>query len=227
MKTSRNFSGMCWKIGMLSLVTMFIFSGCATKKYVGEQVTPVADRVTAIETKVGQADGKFTELGNRVTADEGKITSLESGLAKTDAKAERALASLSGLKVERKLVLATDKKDGANFGINSSDLSDKTKQDIDAFLGTFTSGPGVILLVAGYTDNSGSEDFNYDLGLSRAEAVKRYLVTQKNIDPIQVVMVSYGEGSPIADNKTKEGRAQNRRVEISVYREVISTNVSK
>jgi len=222
MKRTRIFNVLSWTTGMLVLVTVLIFSGCATKKYVGEQIQPVSDRVTQAESRIGTTEGQIKQLDSKITADEGKISNLEGSIAKTDAKAEKALASLNNLKVERKITLSTDKKDGANFGLNSSDLSDKTKQEIDAFLNSFQGGQGVTYLVAGYTDNSGSEKYNYELGLNRAEAVKGYLIIEKKVDPLQVIAVSYGEASPIADNKTRDGRAQNRRVEISVYREVIN-----
>ena len=77
-------------------------------------------------------------------------------------------------------------------------------------------------MVAGHTDSTGDEDYNYELGKERAEAVARYLITQKVVDPTRVAVVSYGEGSPIADNSTLEGRKKNRRVEILVYEESIT-----
>jgi len=224
MKGSRIFKMLC-VTGMFALVTVFVFSGCATKEYVGQQIQPVADRVTAAEGKITANEGQIKQLESKIAADEAKISSVEGSIAKTDAKAEKALASLNNLKVERKIVLASDKKDGAIFKLNSSELSDKTKQDIDAFVGDLANDQNVTILVAGYTDNSGSEDYNYALAQKRAEAVTRYLVTAKNINPTRIVTASYGEGNPIADNKTKDGREQNRRVEISVYRE--SINVTK
>ena len=74
-------------------------------------------------------------------------------------------------------------------------------------------------MVAGHTDNAGAEDSNYDLGKRRADAVSRYLITKKSIDPLRVVSVSYGENAPAADNSSPQGRAKNRRVEILIYRD--------
>lgn len=224
MKGSKIYKMLC-VTSMLALVTVFVLSGCATKKYVGQQIQPVADRVTTAEGKIAANETQVKQLDSKITADEAKISNLEGSIAKTDAKAEKALAgiaSLNNMKVERKIVLATDKKDGALFKLGSSELSDKAKQEIDAFIGSAASDPTTVILVAGYTDNSGSEDYNYALAQKRAEAVTRYLVTGKNINPTQIVTASYGEANPIADNKTRDGRAQNRRVEISVYRESIN-----
>ena len=66
----------------------------------------------------------------------------------------------------------------------------------------------------------------YELGKRRADAVSRYLVTQKKMDPLRVVTVSYGENSPVTDNNSRDGRAKNRRVEILVYREAINSNTA-
>jgi len=226
-------------MGILAMVTIFLLSGCATKRYVGEQITPVADRVSKTETRLGQAEtklgqnetrlgqteGQIGQLDKRLVTDEGKIGAVEGNLGKTDAKAEKALSALGNLKFERRMVI--DMKKGANFGLNSSTLSDQAKKEIDTFIGDLkgdmAGGENAVFLVAGYTDNSGSADSNYELGKRRAEIVGRYLVTQKKIDPLRVVTVSYGEDNPIADNKTRDGRAMNRRVEILVYSEVINS----
>jgi hypothetical protein len=85
---------------------------------------------------------------------------------------------------------------------------------------------GTIFLVAGHTDSAGSEEYNYELGKRRADAVSRYLITQKKMDPLRVHSVSYGESSPVAENKTAQSRAKNRRVEILVYREGITSSAT-
>lgn len=62
---------------------------------------------------------------------------------------------------------------------------------------------------------------NYELARIRAENVATYLANQKKVDPSQLVVMSYGESVPVADNKTPAGRAKNRRIEILVYRDAI------
>jgi outer membrane protein OmpA-like peptidoglycan-associated protein len=229
MKTSKMFKGLLLFAGVGALVTMTLFTGCATKEYVGLQIAPVADRVTQAETKITKNEGQIAQLESRLTADEGKISTIEGNVSKTDAKAEKALAGFGNLKFERKLVITDDNKESASFAFKSHKLTEKSMKDIDSFLGTIKAdvmnSSTVVYVVAGHTDDKGTEDINYQLGKSRADAVAQYLVTEKKIDPMHIVAVSYGESAPIADNKTKDGRAQNRRVEIQVYREVIN-NVS-
>jgi hypothetical protein len=72
----------------------------------------------------------------------------------------------------------------------------------------------------------GSDDYNYELGKKRADAVSRYLITQKKMDPLRVVTVSYGKNAPAAENNTTQGRAKNRRVEILVYRDTITSTAA-
>jgi outer membrane protein OmpA-like peptidoglycan-associated protein len=75
------------------------------------------------------------------------------------------------------------------------------------------SGPGFLVELQGYTDSQGSELYNIGLSQRRAESVQRYLVS-KNVPLYRVSIVGLGKDNPVADNKTKDGRAQNRRVEV-------------
>jgi peptidoglycan-associated lipoprotein len=75
---------------------------------------------------------------------------------------------------------------------------------------------GAFFEIAGYTDSIGDKNYNEKLGLERAEAVKRYLYEQHQIPLHKMNVISYGEDNPVAENKTKAGRAQNRRVVIRV-----------
>ena len=75
---------------------------------------------------------------------------------------------------------------------------------------------GVWFEIAGYTDSTGDEAYNQKLGEERAMAVRNYLAMKHNIGLNRLNVISYGESDPVADNKTREGRAQNRRVVIKI-----------
>ena len=176
-------------------------------------------QISGLGTRVGQVEGRVGKAEERTGKAEGRIAQVET-------KADKALADLGNLRLERRLVV--DMKDGATFGNNSVSLSPRARKEIDAFLdarkGDIGGSEGVpLIVVAGHTDGQGSPDVNYEIGRRRAEAVSRYLVTRKQVDPLHVQTISYGESSPREDNKTRQGRAANRRVEILVYREAIST----
>jgi outer membrane protein OmpA-like peptidoglycan-associated protein len=102
-------------------------------------------------------------------------------------------------------------------------LTEEARQQVDGFLTDLQETEGLIFLVAGHTDSTGSEDYNYELGQKRAASVAQYLIAQRGVDPTRVSAVSYGENMPLADNSTQSGRHQNRRVEILVYKDTLST----
>jgi outer membrane protein OmpA-like peptidoglycan-associated protein len=204
--------------------SLLVAQGClATRDWVKEQVDPVSGRVSQTEGRLDKAEGQIGSLGSRMSGVEGKLGQFEGRLGEVDAKAERALSSISNLRLERKLVI--DMKDGANFAFNSAKLPASAQREIDGFLSDLKNdaGEGAMFVIAGHTDNVGNEDFNYELGKKRAEAVGRYLITQKKLDPMRVIPVSYGESAPTADNADSQGRAKNRRVEILVYRDGITS----
>ncbi len=76
--------------------------------------------------------------------------------------------------------------------------------------------PDANILLAGYTDNTGTEAYNDNLSLQRAKAVESYLTVKRGISPARISVKGYGENAPIATNETEEGQARNRRVELSV-----------
>ena len=87
----------------------------------------------------------------------------------------------------------------------------------DAMITKIKSNPnGAFFEIEGHTDNSGDAVTNVKIGMERAEAVKRYLYEQHQIPLHRMNVISYGEDKPVGDNKTKDGRAQNRRVVIRV-----------
>jgi outer membrane protein OmpA-like peptidoglycan-associated protein len=141
---------------------------------------------------------------------------------------EQFETQLNNLHLERKLVLDSSK--GPTFAFGSAALSGNDKREIDGFLEDLEGSPNSasaaserVFVVAGYTDSVGDEDYNYNLGQRRATSVAGYLVGNEGVDPMQVRVVSYGASKPVADNSTRSGRRSNRRVEILVYQEKIST----
>ncbi|HYK16707.1 MAG TPA: OmpA family protein [Bryobacteraceae bacterium] len=156
-----------------------------------------------------------------------QLDPINTRLSGTDAKADRALAGLQNLTLERKLVL--DSSNGPTFAFGSSALTPNAKHEIDGFLedlqGSNDAGPAAsrVFVIAGHTDNVGREDYNYQLGQRRADGVAGYLIGKNGVDPTQVRVVSYGASKPIASNSTTSGRRSNRRVEILVYQEKITT----
>jgi peptidoglycan-associated lipoprotein len=112
------------------------------------------------------------------------------------------------------VVLSEDK---GNFKFGQATMPDEAKAEIDELVNRLKNEPnGAFIEIEGHTDNVGTENFNEQLGLERAENVKRYLYEQHQVPLHKINVISYGEDKPIAPNNTREGRAQNRRVVIRV-----------
>lgn len=102
-----------------------------------------------------------------------------------------------------------------NFEFDKSSLTDEARQKLEsAIVWTTTPGQGVTLALEGHADGIGREAYNDRLGSARAETVKQYLTEKLGIPADSIRVVSYGEKQPVAPNKTRDGRAQNRRVEL-------------
>lgn len=217
---------------ILGSLVFLLAQGCvATREWVNERVTPLADRLSSAEGDMGRMGGRLSGAEARIAEVDAKanraherLLGIEGRLGAVDAKADKALRGLANLRLERRFVL--DLKQGANFAFGSSVLTPEAQRHIDGFLsdlkGDLREMRGAIFVIAGHTDSVGSDEYNYELGKKRAESVAKYLITKKRVDPMGVVSVSYGKTAPLADNTTVEGRAKNRRVEILVYREAIA-----
>jgi outer membrane protein OmpA-like peptidoglycan-associated protein len=225
----KNYSGRSFFFSVVAAASLLTTQGCiATRDWVREQMDPLSGRVSQTESRLNKTETQLGSLDGRMGGAEGRLGQFEGKLGQVDAKTEKALNSLANLRLERRFVI--DMKEGTNFAFNSSNLPASARKEIDGFLsdlkGDQAAMDNAVFLVAGHTDNVGSEDYNYELGRRRADAVSRYLVTQKNMDPLRVVSVSYGKSAPLTENNNAQGRAKNRRVEILIYREAISSDTN-
>lgn len=194
------------------LLTAMAGWGCATKKYVATEVGGVNTRVDGVQSQVEDAQTK-------IKVHEGRITKNEQDTAAASKTAKEALdrAVAAGRLAEGKLLYETVLSDDkVKFGFDKAVLSDEAKAALDAFATQLKAeNKNVYVEVQGHTDNVGGELYNEKLGKQRAEAVEEYLAKQ-GIPLFRIESISYGESEPVADNKTREGRAQNRRVVLVV-----------
>lgn len=208
-------------------------TGCATKEYVHEyvqaQLKPVNGRVDALEGGHKTQDAQMTVLGGKVQGVENELQGVKAtlkehgdrldSLSKT---AQEALdrATAAGKLAEGKLlyeVVMTN--DTLRFPLEKGVLSEEGKAALDDFAARIKAeGKPVFIEIQGHTDSTGPEAFNEQLGQQRAESVRRYLYIKGGLPLHRMSAVSYGESAPTADNKTREGRKQNRRVALVVLR---------
>lgn len=105
---------------------------------------------------------------------------------------------------------------GVHFASDSAALTSEAKSILDDALGAINANSSSNVSIEGHTDSRASDSYNRDLSQRRADAVVDYLVS-KGVTSSRLNPVGMGEGSPVASNETREGRAQNRRVDIIAY----------
>jgi outer membrane protein OmpA-like peptidoglycan-associated protein len=199
------------------LVVAVVFTGCATKKYVNEQVA-AGDQVNA--AKIGEVQTSVEANQKSITDLQAKDADLQKQIATLSDTAKDALkrAQEAGVLAKGDFVwetVLTDDK--VTFGFNKAELTPEGKAAVDAFAAKVKAdNKNVYIEIQGHTDNVGSEKYNLKLGYERAEAVMNYLSMQHGFPLHRMNVTSYGEFKPVADNATKEGRAQNRRVALVV-----------
>ena len=205
-------------------------TACATKKFVRTSVSEV-------NTKVESVSKSLEETQERTKANEAKITEVDQR-AQSAAQAADTKASAAGQRADTakttadsatskaeavekaskrpvyEVVLSEDK---GNFKFGKATMPETATPEIDALVAKLKAEPnGAYIEIEGHTDNAGGKEINYKLGLERAENVKRYLYEHHQVPLHKINVISYGEDKPVAPNKTRDGRAQNRRVVIKV-----------
>ena len=195
-------------VAVLAVVT----SGCATKKYVEGEVAGVSQRVDGVQAQVEDAQTKLKDHDGRI-AQNSTATAQASKTAQDAVDRAFAAGKLAEGKFLYETVLSDDK---VKFSFDKAELTDEARTAIDELAERLKAdNRNVYVEIQGHTDNVGSEEYNLKLGEKRAEVVRRYLA-QKGFALHRISVISYGESEPVADNKTREGRAQNRRVVLVV-----------
>jgi peptidoglycan-associated lipoprotein len=197
-------------------------SACATKKFVRTSVGEVDSKVTTLSGDVEKNQQRINEVDQKAGAagDAARAADARAGAAGEAAGAARSAADAAGAKADaidkngRRLVyevVLNEAKGGFKFG--KTDLPDDAKAALDKVITDLQADPKAVFFeIEGHTDSRGATRFNEELGMKRAEAVKRYLYEQHQVPLHKINVISYGEDKPVADNKTKEGRSENRRI---------------
>jgi outer membrane protein OmpA-like peptidoglycan-associated protein len=218
--------------------------GCATKKYVRNQVKTSSDTLTArIEANEGQIKEVQDTEDKKVAGVETKVTGVETKVAELDTKtsdqftsvrtdvqaadqkaskantaAERTATGLSTLdqKFQNRNQFNSSDEKSVLFKFNSATLEPQYAQVLEEVANALMQNPDAIVVLEGRTDSVGPKDYNVKLGERRIEAVRRYLAVEKGVPVYRIHEISFGAEKPIAENKTRDGREKNRAVTVTI-----------
>jgi len=129
--------------------------------------------------------------------------------------AEARVAPKAATAIEKQIVEKGRVTLNVQFDTNKAVVKPAYEKDIRELADAMTAHPELKIMIEGHTDSVGADKYNMNLSQKRAEAIKNVLVKKYKIDPARLTAKGFGETKPIADNKTKAGRQQNRRVEAS------------
>jgi outer membrane protein OmpA-like peptidoglycan-associated protein len=208
-------------------------TACATKGFVRNQVNQVSGKVDSLsqsleqtQERTRQNEARIAEVDTKAENANMSATRAQESATAADAKAVAAgdSARMAAEKVEavntamnRVVMTVTLSEETSGFKFNGTELPEDAKARLDEVIRQQLSDPkGAYFEIEGHTDSSGPDSVNERVGLERAETVKRYLYETHQIPLHRINVISYGESKPVSDNKTRDGRAQNRRVVIKV-----------
>jgi outer membrane protein OmpA-like peptidoglycan-associated protein len=219
------------KLRLLTIVAVFLVvsfgSACATKKYVRNRV---GERVTPLENRTGELE----ETARRNTQDISRITrDVEDLKQRTDlaqqqadraaTSAEQANTRVAGVEKSVEDMRANldkytlQKTVTVLFNANKADLLPEATAALDELAAQVKGRNGFLLELQGFASAEGKLELNEQLSNARSETVKRYLAEHHNIPLFRISIIGLGITRPVADNTVKEGRMQNRRVEVKLF----------
>ncbi len=213
---------------------LLLATGCiATRKYVQNTTTPLESRISKVDQKVDQ---KTSQNASDIRALDDKT---EAGISEARASADKANQAagqadqhamqarqvadqgVSEANKAQEMVNNIDNYQASQratilFGLNKSTLTQDDTQRLDQLAQSVASLKHYAIQIQGYTDKTGSKEYNLQLSKQRADAVIRYLTTNGKIPLVRIYSMGYGESDPAAPNATRKGREQNRRVDLTV-----------
>src|SRR5271155_1837648 len=230
----RNTPAFVGALTVLSLASV----GCATKKHVREAIAPVQNQVNQTQAQVGtlqkstdeykaKTDQAIGDLDRQVaTADEkatdaGKKAAEAAAAAAQQAQAANTLATATGAKLDTTIQNLDNYKLISTapiyFGVGKSVLNKDEQAKLDDAVQKLQSMKGYVVEVEGFADRTGNVAYNRDLSRKRADAVVHYLAVEHNIPLRSIRELGVGSDFPDANNKTREDRKENRRVDVKIY----------
>ena len=211
--------------------------GCASKNYVRQETTPLINKTNELDDLTARNSKDIKDVDARAQAG---IQQVNQKTAEVEQKAQAAgtqasqAQTLADNAVHRVDTLTNTvanldnyrvvTETSVHFGFNRDNLTKNAKDALDQLANDVPNTKGYIVTVEGGTDSVGSADYNYGLSERRANAVIQYLASQHNIPAHKIYLIGLGKDKPVETNKTSEGRAKNRRVDVRLMTNVQGDN---
>jgi len=195
-------------------------------KQLSTHTTEIADLdkdASQTKEKLRDTDNKATQAGEAAKVADQKAGAAQQAAdgAKQAADGARTFAEQGLTKMDQSLQAANKfqvaKEDSVLFDFNKDTLTDDAKAKLDAIAMQASGMERYVIELQGFTDKSGSATYNETLSEARVQAVARYLANEHKIPVRSISMLGSGYARPVADDKTREGRKMNRRVEIRLW----------
>lgn len=225
------------------LLALSFQTGCATKKYVKQQIDPVSGRVDELsdvskrnETAIKDVDGR-AQAGIQTVQTKTNEVDQKAIAATQKAEESQQLAKNNQTKIvsvesdfNQKLSNLDSYKpvhtSSINFKLNDAELNDEAKATLDQLASKVKDSKGYVLEIQGFTDKTGDDRYNLELSQRRSESVVRYLSQQHQIPLFRMSILGLGSSKEVENNKTRKGRAANRRVEITLLKSELESTPS-
>ena len=187
-----------------------LFTACATTKSVDQKI---ADAQAQTNQKIESVAGQVEDLQQKQQATDVKLDQLSQEAREALRRAQEA-----GVLAKGKVVFEQAfSEDRIKFKVDSYDIDANGKTALSEFAGRVKAlNEQYFIEIQGHTDDTGSTKYNDELGQRRADAVRRHLSREHGLPLNRMSTISYGDTLPVESNKTKTGRAANRRVVIVV-----------
>jgi OOP family OmpA-OmpF porin len=201
--------------------------GCSTKNYVRQETTPLINKTNELDDLTAKNSKDIKDVDARIQA------GLQQVQTKTSEVDQKALAAgksaddaqtMANGAVQRvdKLSATVANLDNyhvvaetsVHFGFDKDNLTKKAKEALDQMATDIQNAKGYIIAVEGGADSTGPADYNYDLSQRRADSVIQYLASEHGVPAHKIYLIGLGKDKPVESNKTSEGRAKNRRVDV-------------
>ena len=224
---------------LMVVMAVGLATGCASKNYVRQQVTPLVNKTDELDQMTSKNARDIRDVDTRAQAG---IRDVQTKAAAADQRAQTA-----GQQADQAQSLASQTATGVNrltgvvanldsyrsvvdasvhFAFNSADLNKKAKEALDELGTELTKQKHYIIEVEGGTDSVGDAAYNYELSQRRADTVIQYLVANYQVPAYRIYMIGLGKDKPTASNKTAQGRADNRRVEVHLMTNGVEADTS-